>query len=332
MDRLRALQCFTSAAVEKSFSGAARELGVSVPAVAKMVTALETNLGISLFERSTRGLTLTAAGASYLQSCAPALALLDEADDKARSSLARVKGTLVIGVQHVIARGCLTAALPRFHARHPEISLDIRDFRRAAEEDMDGLDIMLTLGWPNTPNLVRRRISAGRFIVVASPAYWAARGTPERPKDLELHECLPIRAINGTVLDLWAFTRGSEQESVTAKGWLTTANAHRDMVIDLALAGHGVVRLLDWTNLAELAAGSLVRVLSEWESSEATPVNLIYSPSIRRTARARAFIDFVIEIFQELDHARGTGRVPGSERPPWWRRHYESSSASTVRP
>jgi len=103
------------------------------------------------------------------------------------------------------------------------------------------------------------------------------------------------------------------------------------MVIDLALAGHGVVRLLDWTNLAELTAGSLVRVLTDWESSEAIPINLIYSPGVRRTARARAFIEFVVEIFQELEHVRGAGRVLGSEPPPWWRRHYESSSASAVR-
>jgi DNA-binding transcriptional LysR family regulator len=330
MDKFRALQCFMTAAIEKSFSGAARELGVSVPAVAKMVTALEKSLGVALFERTTHGLTLTAGGEGYLRSCAPALALLDEADDRARASTARLRGTLVVGVQHVIARGCLTAALPRFHARHPDIALDVCDFKRATEDDMNGLDVMLVLGWPNTPNFVQRPISAGRFIVAASPAYWAAKGTPQRPKDLERHECLPIRAIDGTVMDLWIFTRGSEQESVTATGWLTTTNAHRDMVIDLAIAGHGVVRLLDWTNLPELAAGLLVRALSDWESAEAPPVNLIYRPGVRRTARARAFIEFVIELFQELEQVRG-GRVQGTERPPWLRRHYERSSAIVAR-
>jgi len=154
--------------------------------------------------------------------------------------------------------------------------------------------------------------------------------TPERPKDLEQHECLPLRAIDGTVMDLWTFTRGSEQESVTAKGWLTTTNAHRDTVIDLAVAGHGVARLLDWTNLPELAAGSLVRALSDWESAEAPPVKLIYRPSVRRMARARAFIEFVVELFQELEQIRG-GRVPGSTRPHWLRRRYERSSSSMAR-
>lgn len=330
MDKLRAIQCFKSAALEKSFSGAARELGVSVPGVAKMVSALEKSLGVALFERTNRGLTLTAGGEIYLRSCAPALALLDEADDQARASTARLRGTLVVGVQHVIASGCLTAALPRFHARHPDIALDVRDFKHAGEEDMNGLDVMLVLGWPNMPNFVQRRISAGHFIVAASPAYWAAKGMPERPRELAQHECLPIRAIDGTVMDLWTFTRGSDHESVTATSWLTTTNAHRDMVIDLAVAGHGVVRLLDWANLPELATGSLVRALSDWESPEAPPVNLIYRPSVRRMARARVFIDFVIELFRELEQLRG-GRVPGSARPPWLRRHYERSSASMAR-
>ncbi len=131
-------------------------------------------------------------------------------------------------------------------------------------------------------------------------------------------------------MDLWTFTRGSEHESVTASGWLTTSNAHRDMVIDLAVAGHGVVRLLDWANLRELATGSLVRALSDWESPEAPPVNLIYRPGVRRLARARVFIEFVIELFRELEQARGE-RVPGSERPPWLRRRYERSSASMAR-
>ena len=326
MDKLRALQCCMTAATERSFSGAARELGVSIPAVAKMVTALESNLGVTLFERTTRGLTLTAGGESYLRSCAPALAQLHEADEQARASTGRSKGTLVLGVQHTIARGCLTAALPRFHARYPDVELDVRDFRRANEEEMSGLDVMLVLGWPSTPNFVQRRIAAGRFIVVASPAYWEEKGMPQRPKDLEQHECLPIRSIDGTVMDMWTFTRGSEHESVAARGWVTTTNAHRDLVIELALAGRGVVRLLDWTNLPELATGALVRALPDWESPEAPPVNLIYRSSMRRIPRARAFIEFAIELFKELEAVRG-GRVEGSARPNWLRRHYSRSSA-----
>ena len=114
MDKLRALQYFAAASGEKSFSRAARRFGVSVPAVAKMINAFEDSLNAKLFDRTARGLMLTAEGSRYLEACAPALAELDRADEQLRASTARPKGTVVIGVQHVIARGYLAAALPRF--------------------------------------------------------------------------------------------------------------------------------------------------------------------------------------------------------------------------
>ena len=331
MDKLRALHYLAAAASEKSFSGAARALDVSAPAVAKMINALEKQLGVQLFERTARGLTLTAGGASYLEACAPALAQLTDADEQARALAVRLKGTLVVGVQHVIARGCLTAALPRFHACHPDIELDVRDFQQVTEAQMSGVDVMLVLGWPKVPDLVCRRIAAGRFIVVASPAYWAAHSIPQRPKDLERHECLTIRGVAGTVMDEWSFSRGEEKESVHARGWLTTSNAHRDLVVELALEGHGVMRILDWTNLLHLASGVLVSALKDWESTEAVPVNLLYGASARRIPRARVFIDFVTELFGDLDRTRGR-YVVGTERPAWLSRPYARASDFVVRP
>jgi LysR family transcriptional regulator for bpeEF and oprC len=325
MDKLRALQYLAAAAAEKSFSGAARTLDVSVPAVAKMINALEKQLGVQLFERTPRGLTLTAGGASYLEACAPAMAQLTDADEQARALAVRLKGTLVVGVQHVIARGCLTAALPRFHARHPDIELDVRDFQQVTESNVSGVDVMLILGWPTAPDLVCR------FIVVASPAYWAAHRMPQRPKDLEQHVCLTIRGVAGAVMDVWGFARGEEQETALARGWLTTSNAHRDLVIELGLEGHGVMRILDWTNLPHLASGVLVPALTDWESTEAVPVNLLYSASARRIPRARVFIDFVTELFGDLDRTRG-GHVVGTERPAWLSRPHARASDFVVRP
>lgn len=321
MDKLRALQYFASAAAARSLSGAARRHGVSTPAVAKLINALEKVLGARLFDRTARGLTLTAEGARYLEACEPALAQLDDADQQLRTSTLRPKGIVVLGVQHVIARGCLTAALPRFHERYPDIELDIRDFQRVTDEQVSGVDVMLVLGWPKVQDLVLRRIAAGRFLVVASPAYWDRHGMPRRPKDLEQHVCLPIRAVDGTVMNAWSFTRGAEQEAVTARGWLTTSNAHRDLVIELAMAGHGVARVLDWTELPALAAGALVRALPDWESSESPPVNLLYRASVRRIPRVRLFIEFAIDLFRNIDRVRGSA-VVGTERPRWLSRHH----------
>ncbi len=318
MDKLRALQYFAVAARERSFSGAARRFEVSPTAVAKLVTALEKSLGIRLFERSATGLSLTASGAGYLEACAPALETIDDADELARAASVRAKGLVVAGVQHVIADVVLAPALPRFHQRYPDITLDIRDYNRATEDQRQGVDVFLVLGWPEVGDLVHRHLAAGRFIVVSAPAYWAAHGRPQRPTELERHNCLVIRGVHGTAMDLWTFRRGSEEEAVTARGWLIASNAHRDRAIGLALAGEGVVRVLDWMVREELASGRLVQVLEDWESLEAPPVNLMYRASARRIARVRAFVSFVVDVFREMETARGY-RIQSSARPDWIR-------------
>jgi DNA-binding transcriptional LysR family regulator len=326
MDKLRALQYFLVAAEESSFSAAARRFGVSATAVIKLVTTLERNLGVRLFERGANGVSLTAAGAAYVDACAPALATLAEADELTRTSAVRAPGRVVVGVQHVIARGALAEALPRFHARHPEIHVDLRDFNRVTKEQTHGVDAFLVLGWPRADDLVQRRIAAGRFVVAAAPAYWTAHGVPEHPRDLARHACLPLRAVDGTIMDLWTFTRGDERESVPVQGWLTTSNTHRDTLLDLALGGHGVARLLDWTDRAAFASGRLVRVLADWQSAEAPPVNLLYRPSAARIPRVRLFVNFVVELFREIEVARGDSVTP-TEAPAWlWRGHGRASA------
>ena len=174
MDKLRSLQYFAAAAEEKSLAGAARRFGVSTQAVAKMITALERDLGVRLFDRASHGLSLTASGAAYRDTCLPALAQLQLAEELVRATPAQ--GGVVAGVQHVIAREVLTPALPRFHVRHPQIQIDVRDFNRASKEQTDGVDVFLTLGWPQASDLVLRQIASSRTIVVASPEYWAAHG------------------------------------------------------------------------------------------------------------------------------------------------------------
>lgn len=327
MDKLRALHYFVATAREGSFSAAARRLDVSVQAVAKLVNTLESDLEVALFDRTAQGMRLTAAGAGYLEDCGPALEQLLGAEERTRTTADRSKGTIVVGIQHAIAGACMTLALPRFHARYPDIEIDIRDFNGVADERVNGFDVVLVLGWPKADHLVHRRIGAGRFIVVAAPSYWAAHGIPARPADLERHVCLPIRAICGTIMDKWDFVRDGVAESALVGSWLTASNAHRDIVIKLALAGHGVVRIVDWMNLPEQRAGLLVQALPDWESTEAPPVNLLYRPSVRRIPRVRAFIDFATELFRELEAESGR-RVEPSERPTWMRRRYGRISAA----
>lgn len=319
MDKLRALHYFAAAAQAASFSGAARRFGVSTAAVAKQVAALEAELGQRLFERHAYGLALTASGAAYLEACTPALRQLADADELAQAATSQARGTVVVGVQPVIAQECLTAALPRFLALYPEIQLDLRYFMRPTDEQTRGVDVMLVMGWPkDVGDLVLRRLGASSFRVCAAPLYWAAHGVPQHPSELERHNCLSIRSNHGVLMDLWPFRRGDEQVAVAARGSVIVDNAHRDLVVDLAKAGVGVARILEWDTRrgGMLAGGALVPVLTDWEMAEVPPVNLLYPASVRRIPRVKLFVDFVVALFRDIERHRQI-RLPATAQPRW---------------
>ena len=319
MDKLRALQYFTASADGASFSSAARRLDVSAAAVAKLVAALEAGLGVRLFDRHAHGLMLTAAGHAYLDACQPALAQLALADEQASAATAGVRGTIVVGVQPVLAQLCLTPALPRFLLRYPEVQVDLRYFMRPDEQQVRGVDLMLVLGWPKADELVQRQLGAVSYAVCASPVYWAAHGTPTHPRELAGHNCLCARSSqSASVMDLWKFRRGDEDVEVTVRGNLLVDNAHRDAMRSLLLAGAGVGRLLEWDLRPETlaGAGALVPALQDWASPEVPPVMLMHPPSVRRLPRVRVFIDFLTQLFGDMEQQRAA-RLPASQRPRW---------------
>ena len=334
MDRLRSLQYFVATAQAQSFSGAARKLEVSVAALSKLIGSLEADLGAKLFERRTYDVALTANGAAYLDACQPALAMLADADQQAKAAgSARVRGTVVIGLQPVIAQECLTAALPRFNALYPDIQLDMRCVMTVSDSSARGVDLFLFLGWPQgAGDLVQRHIGAASFVVCASPAYWALHGMPQHPLDLEQHNCLTIRRNTGTLMDLWHFKRGEERVSVTARGWLLTDNAHRDIVRDVLVAGGGIARILDWhwRQGHELADGTQVPALTDWELPEVPPVNLLYSPSVRRIPRVRLVIGFLTQLFEDIE-AQRTSQQPACGPPRWWKGRLSRASSTAGR-
>ena len=330
MDKLRALQYFASAAHGSSLSAAAREHGVSVAAIAKLIAALEADLGVQLLERRARGVVLTTAGGTYLEACRPALAQLASAEEQAAASASGVQGTVVVAVQPVIAQEVLTAALPRFNALYPDIQLDVRFFMRMEDVRDPNFDVVLVLGWPqHIDDYIHREIGAATFVVVAAPAYWAAHGVPRHPSELEHHNCLCIRGNGGSVMDLWHFRRGDERVSVSARGWMVADNVHRDMVLDLVVAGVGVARLLDWSQRAghEIPRGLLTPVLTDWAVDEVPPVNLLYPPSARRVPRVRIFIDWVTQLFAEVERQRQRP-FPATPMPRWVKPYKPRASAN----
>lgn len=316
MNKLRALQYFVASAEAGSLTAAARTLQVSVPAVQKLVTSLERDLGVKLFSRSRQGLRLTASGAGYLESCRPLLAELATMDEAVSRSVHRPSGTLVIGLHAQLAHHLVLPALPEFHRLYPEIQVDLRVINRVTDADAEAVDVFLLHGWPESQDLVHRRLGHSKTFIAASPEYWQAHGVPVHPADLERHVCLVMRNPAGILIDLWDFARGDDKVSVAVNGWLCTNG--REVLLHAVLAGEGVGRFTELTTREHVAAGRLVPVLQDWEVHGGPPVNLLYRPSQRRTPRVRLFIEFVTTLLRERE-ADGLQRL-FPERPLWHRR------------
>lgn len=318
MDKLRAIQYLIAAAEERSFSAAARRLGVSQPAVQKLVTALEGQLGSALFERRSTGLTITADGAVYVARCRAILEELHQADDSV-ASRDQPRGPVVVGTTSVLAHDYLGPELLSFHQRFAGIELDFRTVQRLNDASAEGVDVFILHGWQEQPDLVRLLIGPTRYTVAATPAYWAAHGVPARPRDLASHPALLYRS-GRTVLDCWRFQRGGEQEAVDMKGWLSSA--HRELLVKAALAGSGVARLIVPPRLPD----GLVAVLEDWTLLEAPPLQILYRAEHRRTARVRCFVEFAAQALRRL-LADGDAAPLESPRPNWWDRRERSSVA-----
>lgn len=327
MDKLRALQCFVTAVDEGSLSAAARKLEVSVPAVGKMVTALERALGTTLVERSPRGLMVTADGRAYLDACRPLLDQLAAADAVLSRPGSKPRGTLVVGAPGFMIQHWLVPALPAFFAIYPDIEVDFRAMTRLADAEPLGVDACIVLGWPLATGYVHRVLARTRTLVSAAPSYWAAHGFPTHPRDLQRHNCLLMRNPEGTVLDLWELSKGDLREAVAVRGSLISDD--RNVIVDAALAGMGVARLMSLTLRDPTRDGRLVAALTDWEMADPPPINLFYRPSFRRNARVRPFVDFVTERFRMLagDDAAGLATLP--TEPSWYRLGTGRASAAT---
>lgn len=320
MDRFRAIQYLIASAEARSFSAAARHLGVSQPAVQKLITGLELQLGVALFERRSTGLVVTADGADYVVRCRQLVDAMREADEQL-ACRDQPRGRVVVGASTLIAQDFLGPGLPEFHRRFPGIELEHRLVHRLTDPMADGVDVFVMHGWQEHPDLVRLSIGHARYAVVATPEYWAVMGTPARPQDLARHEAVLFRS-GRTLLDRWRFQRGPDVEMVEMRGWLSTSQ--RDLTIQAALKGAGVVRLLT----PPLLPHGLVEVLKDWTALEAPPIQVLYRAEHRSSARVRRFVEFVSQAIGAMLPAASALGPPAAvdvPKPDWWDRRSRSS-------
>jgi DNA-binding transcriptional LysR family regulator len=275
------------------FSAAARELGLTPSALSKLVTRLEDRLGVRLLNRTTRKLSLTPEGSAYFVRCQHILAEIEEAEAEVARFRGRPRGLLRMSVGTAFGTHQLVPALPRFLERYPEIRLELSVSDRRADIIEEGLDLGIRIGALADSSLVARRICGLERTICAAPSYLQRRGTPLAPQELLEHDCLYVSSM--PELKLWPFDTPEGLQVIEISGSVGSDSA--DTLLQLAVMGVGIIRLVDIIVGAEIAKGTLVPILTDTHHVEATPMYAIYPHGRHRSPKVAAMMDFLVENF-----------------------------------
>jgi DNA-binding transcriptional LysR family regulator len=290
MDRIEAMQTFVTVADLQGFAPAARKLGLSPPAVTRLIAALEERLGARLLQRTTRKVALTDAGARYLERARRILADIEEAELAAESERTRPAGRMVVSAPVGFGRLHVSPVMSAYLRRYPEVSGELRLEDRVVNLVEDGVDLAVRIGQLPDSSLVARQVGEMRRIVVGSAAYLKARGEPKTPEALSLHQIIQFGA-SALAAD-WRFARDDEELRINVMPRFSSNVA--DAAIQYAIVGGGLTRVLAYQAADSIRRGRLKIVLQKFELP-ALPVHIVYPTTRLLSAKVRAFIDLVVE-------------------------------------
>ncbi|MDO9441454.1 MAG: LysR family transcriptional regulator [Beijerinckiaceae bacterium] len=296
-DQLLALRLFVQIARTGSFSKGAREMKLSQPTASRIVALLEEQLGTTLFFRSTRGFTVTDAGAEYLARVLPILTSLEEADNAIRGA-DDLRGTLRIALSSIIASRAIVPRLGAFVARHPRLQVEMIIEDRRQDLIQEGIDVAIRFGKLPDSSAVARLIGRWPLIVAAAPAYLEMNGTPEAPEALAEHALVMAGPMAGKEL---LFRQGDRHIRMQPKGQVSINSA--EVAVSAVRAGLGIAVASLPSFSEDLDSGALVRLLADWELGDIEAHALFASGQPAKPA-ARAFVDHLV---QELRPDAGAG-------------------------
>lgn len=272
------------------FRAAAVELGVSTTALSNAIGKLERALGVRLFNRTTRSVSLTEAGTRFVDQVAPAVREIHEAMEAARSQQAAPSGTLRINAFPTAAREIFASLVLPFQRLHPQVHIDIVTEGRLVDIVADGFDLGVRSADRVPVDMIAVPLGgARRNVVVGAPSYLDVRGTPQIPQDLTSHTCLRVRLPNGAI-HRWPFEKDGQAIHVDVDGGLTLDEA--SLARTAALASVGLTLMMESDVRDDIEAGRLVSVLDDWTPT-LPPLSLYYPSRRNPTAAFKAFIDFV---------------------------------------
>lgn len=291
MDRFDAMTAFVTVCETGNLSAAARQLGLSPSVMSRLIAGLEARLGIRLFNRTTRSISLTDAGSRFLERARRILADLDEAELSAQGERAEPRGRFSVTAPVIFGRLHVAPLLAKFVARHPEVTIDLNLSDRFVNLVEEGHDLAIRIGHLPDSQLIARRFGETRRAVIASPSYLDRAGTPRHPSDLERFDIIAFTPAAPS-LD-WHFAEGSSELKLHLVPRFVVNNG--DAAISLALDGSGIARVLYYQVHNAIRDGSLVEVLKSF-APEPMPIRAVYPSSRLLSAKVRAFIEFIEEM------------------------------------
>lgn len=293
-ERTEEMTIFVRAVELGGFSSAARALGLTPSAVSKTISRLEDRLGVRLLNRTTRSLTTTPEGETFLHRSRRILADIEEAEQEITRFRAVPRGLLRLHVSVAFGLHQLPPALPEFMARYPEVELDITMSDREPDFAEEGIDVAVRSGEVTDEGLVARRICLMERVICAAPGYLQRHGVPRTPDDLLHHNCLLVSSQQPN-LAYWPFDAPDGLRSVKVRGNITANNA--ETAVQLAILGLGVIRLGDILVGEPLRRKQLVPLLADVHHVEPVPIHAMYMPGRHRSPKVAAMVDFLLENF-----------------------------------
>jgi DNA-binding transcriptional LysR family regulator len=293
MEDLSAMAVFARVVEMESFSGAARDLGLSKSAVSKRVGRLEDRMGLRLLNRTTRRLSLTEAGAAFYQGCRRVVAEAEAAERAVTRLASAPRGRLKINAPMSFGVRHLAPALPDFMARYPELTVDLALNDRLVDLVEEGFDVAVRVARLEDSSLIARRLAANRLVLCAAPSYLRAHGAPRAVEDLKGHECLLYSYLAAG--DVWRLCGPGGERRQRVTGRLRINNG--DALLAVALGGLGVALLPCFICGEDMRAGRLIRVLPEWSGPADTAIAAVYPASRNLSPKVRVFVDFLAERF-----------------------------------
>jgi DNA-binding transcriptional LysR family regulator len=299
MDQVAAMRAFVRVVEAGTFTRAADLLRTPKPTVTRHIQSLEAHLRTKLLNRTTRRVTVTPDGAAYYERVVRLLADLDELDGGMTLSQASLKGRIRIDVSASLALLIILPELPKFHARYPEIQIDLGVTDRPVDLIAENVDCVVRAGELTDQSLIARRVGELRFVTCAAPAYLARHGEPRHPLDLEKDHYV-VSYFSTRTSKVFPLSFRSKDEEVDLVGRYAVSVNDGNAYLEAALVGMGVAQIPAFMAQQHLASGALRPVLTDWKT-EPLPLHVVYPPNRHLSNKLRVFVDWIADLFAGHD-------------------------------